>query len=365
MGQITKSKSKVFFISLLVFIFGFLAACSSSESGSTNSGGQDSTSTETNNSDETFRFSYTSAFPPASWDYEAAHYMVEEFVEEVEARSEGRITFEKSYSNSLVPQNELLDALAAGTVDFALASPGFFGDVVSSATFSTLPFWSPNDEFGYRILKDSEIGDILDQEIEDYGAKILMYGPTGEYGFISNEPIRKYEDFNGLLIRAGGNLWNAWYDEMGAAPANVSVVESYEALQRGTINATGTPYHNIETFNYHEVAGYMIKPPVYSSIFMITLASQQAWNKLPEDLQDLLLEVSLEMEHKSIDGAKVFNENNDSMAEGFGVEVITLPEEEVEKWEESGQAAWERFANLSENNKRIIELLRDELEALE
>ncbi|MEW9670503.1 TRAP transporter substrate-binding protein [Ammoniphilus sp. 3BR4] len=342
-------------MSILSFIL--LAACSSSTGGPASNSNNSSNAT----SQEKFKFSYTSVFPAAKHDYEAAYYMMEEFVKQVEEKSNGRITFEKSYSNSLIPQNEVLDALAAGTVDFVLTSPGFYGDIVTSAGFSTLPFWAQSDEFAFHILKETEIGDILEKEIEDYGAKIMMWGPTGEYGFVSNKPVRKFEDFNGFLIRAGGGLWNAWYEKMGAAPANVSVVESYEALQRGTINATGTPYHNIETFNYHEVAPYMIRPAVNASTYMITYGSQNAWNKLPEDLQKIVSEVAADMEQKSIEGAKIFNENNNKMAEKYNVEIITLPEEEVKKWKVSGEAAWEKFASMSENNKRIIEILREEL----
>lgn len=338
----------VFVISSLLFV----TACSSGSSG-TNSNNQ--------SGEETFKFTYTSTFPPATWDYEGAYYMIEEFVDEVEKRTDGRVTFEKSYSNSLVPQNELLDALAAGTVDFGFGSPGFFSDIVPTASFPTLPFWAHSDEFAFHIFYETEIGEILSESMEEYGAKIMMWSPTGEFGIISNEPIRKYEDFNGLIIRSGGALWNVWYEEMGAAPANVSVVEAYEAMQRGTINAQGTPYHNIETFNYHEVAPYMIRPPVYASTYMISLASLRAWESLPADLQAILTEVAREMEEKAIEGAKIFNNNNDSMAEELGVEVITLPDEELKKWEESGRVAWDRFASMNDKHAKIIEILEEEL----
>ncbi|WP_102348826.1 TRAP transporter substrate-binding protein [Bacillus sp. Marseille-P3661] len=351
-----KRKFKVLLPSIMMLVFFFLTACSSGSSSTSSSDTPDSAP-----KDQTFNFTYTSVFPPAKWDYEGSYYGIEEFVTEVEKRSEGRITFEKSYSNSLVPQNELLDALAAGTVDFGFTSPGFYSDIVPAAAFSTLPFWAHTDEFAFQIFRDTEIGDLLEKNFENYGAKIMMWMPTGEYGFVSNKPIRKFEDFNGLIIRSGGALWNTWYEEMGAAPANVSVVEAYEALQRGTINAQGTPYHNIETFNYHEVAPYMIRPPVYASTFMISLASQQAWNSLPEDLQTMMTEVAREMEDKAIEGAKIFNENNDSMAESFGVEVITLPDEEIKKLEESGKVAWEKFASMSDDNARMVEILEEEL----
>jgi TRAP-type C4-dicarboxylate transport system substrate-binding protein len=355
---------KKFGILLICFLVMLVAACGGSSSGSGGGGGSSSSGSggggSSGGSGKTFTLSYTSTFPVATWDYEAAYYMMEEFTRQVEERTNGRVKFSKTYSNALVPQNELLDALQAGVVDFALASPGFYGDVVLSAGFSTLPFWSPTDEFGMYILKESEIGRLIEEEYENYGVKVMGYGPTGEYGFVSNKPVRKFEDFKGMLIRSGGGLWNAWYDAMGAAPAGVTVVESYEALQRGTINATGTPYHNVETFKYYEVAPYMIRPPVYSSTFMITYVSLDTWNSLPKDVQDVMTEIFAEMERLTMEGAKIFNENNDKMAANHGVEVIVLPDEEVEKWKESGQAAWEMFANMNDRNRRIIEILREE-----
>lgn len=358
-------KNNKWLTGLAVVVLGlFLAACGSGPSTSTEAGQDgDIANTDSNSgSQDTFTLTYSSVFPKATQPDEASQFMVEEFVEEVEKRTDGRVTFEKYYSNQLVPQDQVLDALASGTIDIGMTSPSFYIDLVPSSAFSNLPYWTHDDEFGYKMLRDSEIAEIIEKDLADYGVMPLMWGPTSEYGFVSTKPIRSFEDFKGKISRVGGGLWLPWLEAMGASGATVSVVESYEALQRGTIDLEPTPYHNIETFNYYEVTDYMIRPPILSSIFMVSYMSLNTFNSLPEDIQEIFLEVAREMEQKSLEGAKTINARNDELATKYGMEIITLSNEEVDKIINAAQASWDEYAKRNDNTARIVEILRDELE---
>lgn len=329
-----------------------LTACSNSEGANSQEGGS---------ANQTFHFTFNSNFPKSTNEYEGEHLMIEKFAQRVEEETGGRVTFDLYFSNALVAGDQILDALASGTIDFALTVPQYYGDIVPSAFVVNLPFWSESTDHALKLLKESEVGQILEQETEAYGAKTLMYGPTGEYGFMSNAPIHRIEDLKGLVFRTGGGLWTPWYDTLGLGSANVGVSEVYEAIQRGVIDGYPSPYKNIETFKWYEVTDYIILPPILSSNYMVTYVSLQAWNKLPKDLQDIILKVASEIEQETIEGAKYLTEQSLKFAEENGVEVITLPDEEVQKLKESSQIVWDNFANMSENNARIVEILNQEL----
>lgn len=310
---------------------------------------------------QTFKFTFNSNFPKATTGYEGEYLMIEKFAQRVEEESEGRITFDLHFSNALVGGDQILDALASGTIDFALTVPQYYGDIVPSTFVVNLPFWSESTEHALKLLKESEVGEILEQETEAYGAKTLIYGPTGEYGLMSNTPIYSIDDLKGLVFRSGGGLWTPWYEELGLASANVGVSEVYEAMQRGVIDGYPSPYRNIESFKWHEVTDYIIMPPILSSNYMVTYVSLQTWNKLPSDLQQIILDVAAEIEQETIEGAEYLTQETLNFAQEYGVEIITLPDEEVEKLKASSQIVWDNFAQMSENNARIVEILNREL----
>jgi len=55
-------------------------------------------------------------------------------------------------------------------------------------------------------------------------------------------------------------IWPSWYKDMGVAPINVAVAEQYEALMRGTLDATIYPIYTIETYKFYEVCKYLTLP---------------------------------------------------------------------------------------------------------
>ncbi|WP_078428273.1 TRAP transporter substrate-binding protein [Alkalihalobacterium alkalinitrilicum] len=358
------TKSIAWMVALILLLA--LAGCSSSsETGSSQTEGNDSQSQEENNneeapsSDETFTFTLATAYQPAKHEYEPVHIGLEVFAERIKERTDGRVQLNIFYSNQLAPQDELMNALAAGSVDFAFTAPQYYGDTIPTSFFTNIPFWSQGEDHGLSLIRDTEIGEIYEREVEAYGAKVLLYGATGEYGIISKKPIRTLEDMNGLAFRAAGGLWAPWYDEMGTSPVNIAAAEIYEALQRGTIDGIPFPYHTLDAYNYHEVADYITYPAILDPAWMATYVSNKTWEKLPSDLQEIIIEVSLEIEQEIIAGSKRLTEETMKIAEETGVEVIHLSDEEYERFFESAQVVWDNFADVNEDTARIIEIMRE------
>lgn len=362
-----QKKSWMVKIGLLVSLFSlvWLSACGGggAPASTQNGSGQENdaaSGTDAAGNGQTYRLTYNLVFPPTSNDWEPKYWAAEEFSRLVEERTNGRVKIDVFYSNQLVPQSELLDALASGTVDMGGTS-AYYGQLVPEIDAIWLPFWSKGEDHAMHVMRDTEVGQLFEQSLEDYGAKLLFYWPTGMYAVMTKDAIRSLEDMKGKKMRLAFGMWKSWYEQMGVAPANVAAAEQYEALLRGTIDGVIYPTYTIETYKFHEVIDYMTVPGFIDPTLCFTLISKSKWDQLPADIQQIMLEVGREMEQKAAEASKQYTENSIQIAEQNGVEVIRLTPEAFEAFRQSAETIWDEYAQRNANTQRIVEILRKDL----
>jgi TRAP-type C4-dicarboxylate transport system substrate-binding protein len=351
-----KSVKKGFGFTLLITILVLvLAACGGSDSASNDNQGSNDAEEK-----ETYDLTMNVTFPAPKYDYEPKAVATEKFAELVKERTEGRVNIEIFYSNQLVPREQGLDALESGTVDIESAG-SYWGDQAPTQDFLWLPYGFYGPDHLIHVMRETEAGEIYKKGLKEHGAKVLMYWPSGNEGIISKDPITKIEDMKGKSIRLGSGLWTNWYKEMGAAPVNLAGGEQYEALLRGTIDGAMYPFYTIDTYKFHEVTNHVTVPSVLP-ILTANYISLKSWNQLPEDIQQTITDVAKELEVEAVAATKKMTENALQNARENGMTVHELSDEEYEKFQESAQVVWEEFASRNEDTKRMVEILRQDLE---
>ncbi|MFD0942948.1 TRAP transporter substrate-binding protein [Savagea faecisuis] len=319
----------------------------------------DSKGNEKENKEDTFKLTYNVAFPPGD-DNDAVSISTEHFAKEVKERTNGRVEIDVYFSSQLTPVDQIVEGLKSGTIDMAYTLPEYYGESLPTGFYGSLPFLGQDIDQFISLLRDDGIADIMHDEFLQQGAKILFYATPGEYGFLSNKPIRSVADMKGLSIRAGNSLWTPWYQSMQVAPANIPTTDIYQALQLGTID--GLPYslNTIEYYNYHEVVK-SITTGLRVSALSSSMISEKTWNKLPEELQKIILEVAAETELKNIEFYKSTEGQPQKFAAEHNVEVNELTGEAYEEFVESGQIVWDGFADLNDNTAKIADILKERL----
>lgn len=342
---------KRFLLILTVAFMLMLTACSgnSSNDGETSKG----------KDKDVYKLKMNVAFQKGD-DGDVVSLSTEKFAEEVYERTNGRVDIEVYYSAQLLPVDQMLSGLEKGTIDLAYTLPEYYGEYAPTGYYGSLPFLGKNIDEYVKLLREDGIATIMEEEFAEKGAKILLYGTPGEYGILSNKSIKSVEDMKGLTIRAGNSLWVNWYKKLGAAPANIPTTDVYQALQLGTIDAVPYSLNTIEFYNFHEVVSSMtagIRVSALSSVMM----SNKTWEKLPEDLQKIILEVAAETEQKNIQFYRDTLDRPYEFAAEKGVEVNTLSDTEYDRFVESGQVVWDEFASLSDRTKQISDILKAQL----
>lgn len=169
-----------------------------------------------------------------------------EFAEEVERRSGGKITVETHYGHPIADHSEIFDALADGRVDVSYTNPAYepdlfpaFDELVSIT--SSLPE-SPLAGELVAIAALTELAWSSERISEDFADQGLIplvpVNPPGAYFSLCAEPGGELDDWQGRQVRIGSTVHSDLVSAMGATPVSLDYLETYEALQRGTIDCT-------------------------------------------------------------------------------------------------------------------------------
>jgi len=292
------------------------------------------------------------------WDPGTLPYTIEEdFAKRVKEVSGGRLEIKVFPPGSLVPTNQMLDAVQGGMFELMKQYEGYYiGKMPEVAFTSALPLgftdsWQFETWFwelgGVQLLRDS------------YKALGVYYiAPTiyGQEPIHSKFPIHKVEDMKGKKGRFVG-IAGPVMSKLGAAVTPLPTAEVYPALEKGVIDFAdrGGLAANWDA-GLQEVAKYIILPgfhqPTTSCCYAANMA---AWQKLPPDLQALVECVARET------SAKLFARNlvGDYKAiENFkkaGCEFIYLPDDEIKKIRKVAMEVWEEYANKSPKARAVLD----------
>ena len=213
------------------------------------------------------------------------------FADSVRLASAGRLDIKPFSAGELVPAMQSFDAVSQGAAQVGHDWPGYWkGKNEAFVAFGDVPFGL--DSEGYNIWLYERGGLEMMQEIyAKFNLFALPGGQTGQdMGLFSNKRATKMEDFKGLRIRTPG-----WYmDIMNSLGASVSPLpggEVYLALERGVIDAAefSAPAMNYP-MGFDDITKYAIQPGVHQPGGQCGLFfNMDAWNKLPEDLKQIVI----------------------------------------------------------------------------
>jgi len=294
------------------------------------------------NDEKVYTLNLNCIYVPPSYDWEPKHNANIVFAKKVEEATKGRVKIKVHYNSQLTPQSQGLTALKNGVVDF-LTGSAVWGGQVPESDFMWLPFWAMGEDHALHILRNTKVGEIMDQAYSKQGAHILFYWPVSNEVIISKKPIKKYEEMKGLKMRAPTSLWHSWYKNMGAVPINIPAADQYEALMRGTMDGTIYPQICVE-----------------SNIVSHTLVSKKMWDSLPDDLKKTIEKIALEMEKDAVKGSQRLTALAEDACKKHNVEVVKLNKVEFEKFRGSALALWDEFAARSPECAKMIEIMKQD-----
>lgn len=79
------------------------------------------------------------------------------------------------------------------------------------------------------------------------------------------------------------------FESFGAIPTAMAASEQFTALQQGTIDACENAVSNCLNNGYYEVTKHITNTN-HAFVYIVVSMSDNAWNKIPEDLRPAFME---------------------------------------------------------------------------
>ncbi|WP_349826821.1 C4-dicarboxylate ABC transporter substrate-binding protein [Brevibacterium litoralis] len=170
------------------------------------------------------------------------------FMEAVEERSGGKISFDVSWAQAIAPYPEVDDALADGRLDLAFAVPIYYvAEYPMTDAYNKLSYFTPGTPMVGEAALQAQMAEAgwndpnVLQQFEDQSVTPLnpLVG-SGTYWTACGEEGTAREDLQGSQIRIGGAVQTPISQALGASPVSMEYHEAFEALQRGTVDCMFT-----------------------------------------------------------------------------------------------------------------------------
>jgi TRAP-type transport system periplasmic protein len=278
-------------------------------------------------SDETFHIRFANLLPPGDGISDSFDW----FFDEVTARTDGRVTFEHAYAGSLLPGEEIIAGVSDGRAEAGHVVPLYEPGNLPLNQLAMIPVHGHNPEARARgLTRLYEENEDFRAEYTDRGIRQLVFHPTGPWGMAVRAPVESREDLRGWRVRMVGGVVTVYERHYEVEPVVLAGQDVYEALQRGTIDASLNPFDVIVGGQHHEVAPYVLIDGIgYFGNSGIGF-SLNVWESLPADIQAVILEVAEEYPAQAVQILQERGDDScDRLLEGGG-SVISLPEEDIE-----------------------------------
>ena len=231
------------------------------------------------------QLNYSIFFPPTHIQCQTAMA----WAEEIERRTEGRLVIRIFPGGTLTPATQVYEGVVSGISDIGMSCFAYTRGRFPLLEGLDLPLGYPDGTTATRIATEMARA-YNPQEIQD--TKLLYIHAHGPGILASRRPVRAMTDFQGLKIRATG-LSARIAESLGAIPVAMSQPETYEALQRGVVDATLCPIETLKGWNQGEVIRYVTDTAIIGyTTAMFVVMNQRAWERLPADIQEIVMEVS-------------------------------------------------------------------------
>ena len=270
---------------------------------------------------------YSIFFPPVHIQAQTAM----EWAKEVEERSEGRIRITVHAGGTLTKADQCWQGVLSGVSDLGMSCFAYTPGRFPLLEALDLPLGWPD---GLTVTRVATAMARQYEPEEVQGAKILYIHGHGPGILATRRPVRTLEDLRGMKIRGTG-LSAGIASALGATAVGMSQPETYDALQKGVVDGTFCPIETLEGWKQGEVIEFVTDTQAigYTTAMFVAM-NRGAWDALPADLQEMLMEVSDDFVDRHGQAWVVADEKGLAFVQELGREIITLPPEEETRWQE-------------------------------
>ncbi len=233
------------------------------------------------------KLSYSVFFPSTHSQAKAA----ETWAAEIKKRSGGTVDITIYSGGTLSKADQCYSGVVSGVSDIGMSCFAYTLGRFPLLEGLDLPLGYPDGKTATRVATAAAL-EFAPAELSD--VKLLYIHAHGPGILATKKPVNKLEDLKNMKIRATG-LSAKIVQNLGGAAIAMSQNETYEALQKGVVDATLCPMETLDGWKQGEVIESVTDASAIGyTTAMFVVMNKNSWAKLSAAQQAIVEEVSKE-----------------------------------------------------------------------
>lgn len=281
----------------------------------------------------------------------------QQFADDVERMSGGRIDIEMFYSSSVVKSTETFDAAANGVLDGDMTGGAyqtgknpafqFLGDIMGG-------YETPWQQYSWLYYGGGL--DAAQKLYNSYGMQLIGWWIPGQESLASSKPLPGPEALKDWKFRSPPGLETEIFAELGSSPIVMDFGEVFSALETKIID--GADASNITTndsIGIYDLVKHTTYPGFHSMPSDHLAINKDVWDDLPDDLKAI---VEVAMEKLSFRNSLSFQVEMGKSATKLQKEGVTLynwSAKDREAFRTFAQKKWQEWGDKTPEARELVD----------
>ena len=258
------------------------------------------------------------------------------FFDELESRSDGRITVDVTNPEEICPGPEIAECVRDGRADIGVTITDYTPALFPTQTVVSLPFMADNASAVMQALYELYMENEDAQAVwEQNGLELVGAWPVGRLIMGSHNELENVDDLDTFRLRAIGPYTQQSFQLINSNIVSLAAAETYEGVQNRLVDGVAWTFDGPVDYGLMELLPYWTDPGFGHYTVFSMWVNQDVYDSLSDDLKAIFDEVREDF--NTGEGIVRFNDAAGSQCD----EILGFAgTERFDRWEESATQEW-------------------------